>query len=71
MDVVFIQTQFPGDLAIGEVQSHEIQTQDPDPQRLMMASQDCPGQVIEAPVASFATVALAVVLRVIVTIADH
>jgi len=71
MDVVFIQVQFPGDLQIGEVQSHEIQTQDPDPQRLMMAGQDRPGQIIEATAAAFATVALAVGLFLIVAIADH
>jgi hypothetical protein len=71
MDVVFIQTQFSGDLEIGEVQSHEIQAQDPDPQRLMMAGQDCPAQVIEATTASFATVALTVVLSIIVAIANH
>ena len=71
MNVVFIQTQFPGDLEIGEVQSHEIQAQDPDPQRLMMAGQDCPGQVIEATAAAFATVSLAVALFVIMAIANY
>ena len=71
MDAVFIQTQFPGDLEIGEVQPHEIQAQDPDPSGLVMAGQDCPGQIVEAPAAPFATVTLAVVLRVIVAIADH
>jgi hypothetical protein len=71
MDVVFIQTQFPSDLEIGEIQTHEIQAQDPDPQRLMVAGQNCPGQVIEATAAFFATVALAVALCFIVTIADH
>ena len=71
MDVVFIQTQFPGDLEIGEVQSHEIQAQHPDSQRLMMSNQDCPGQVIEATAAAFAAVALAVTLSLIVAIANH
>jgi hypothetical protein len=70
VDVIFIQAQFPGDLEIGEIQPHEIQAQDPDPQRLMMAGQDCPGQVIEAAVASFAAVALAVALSLIVTVAN-
>jgi len=71
MDVVLIQAQFPGDLQIGEVQSHEIQAQDPDPQRLMMAGQDRPGQVIEAAAAAFATVALAVGLFLIMAITGH
>ena len=71
MDVVFIQTQFPGDLEIGQVQPHEIQAQDPDPQRLLMAGQDCPGQVIEATAAFLAAVALAVALGLIMPIANH
>jgi hypothetical protein len=71
MDVVFVQAQFPGDLQIGEVQPHEIQAQYPDPERLVMARQDCSGQVVEAAAAAFATVALAVALLLVVTIADH
>ena len=68
LDIVFIQAQFPGDLEIGEVQSHEIQAQDPDPERLVMAGQDRPGQIIEATAAAFATVALAVRLFLIVAV---
>ena len=33
---------------MGEVQPHEIEAEDPDPQRLMMAGEDRPGQVVEA-----------------------
>jgi hypothetical protein len=71
MDVVFIQAEFPGDLKIGEVQSHEIQAQYPDPERLVMACQDRPGQIIEATAAAIATVALAVRLFLIMTVTDH
>ena len=71
MDVVFIQAQFLGNLEIGEVQSHEIQTQYPDPERLMMAGQDRPRQIIEANAAVFATVALAAALFLIMTITDR
>jgi len=44
-----IQTQFRGDLSVGEVQAHEVKTQHPHPQRLVVPGQHCPGQVIEAP----------------------
>ena len=71
LDVVLIQIQFSGDLKIGEVQPHEIQAQYPDPEWLMMAGQDRPGQVVEATAAAFATVALALPLRLVVTITDH
>ena len=37
----------------------------------MMAGQDCSGQIIEATATAFATVALAVVLSLIVAIANH
>ncbi|MGB8839487.1 MAG: hypothetical protein WCC64_00300 [Aliidongia sp.] len=71
LDIVLIQVQFPGDLEIGEVQPHEIQAQYPDPERLMMPSQDRPSQVIKADAAAFATVALAVPLLLVMTITDH
>ena len=71
MDVVLIQAQFPGDLLIGEVQPDEIQAQYPDPKRLVMAGQDRSGQVVEATAAAFATVALAVALFLVMTVADH
>lgn len=71
MDVVLIQAQFPGDLAIGEVQPHEIQAQHPDPKRLMVAGKDCPGQIVEPPTAIFATVALAMPRLLVMTVADR
>ena len=42
------QIEFLGDLAIRQVQAHEVQAQHPNPQRLVMPGQHCAGQVIEA-----------------------
>jgi hypothetical protein len=43
VDVVVVQAQLLGDLLVRQVQPHEIQTQDPDPQRLMVSGQDSIG----------------------------
>jgi len=59
-----------GDLAVGEIEAHEIQAQHPDAQRLMMAGEDRPGQVIETATAPFAPVALPVLLGVVNAVAD-
>ena len=53
VDTVFIQIQFPSDLPIRQVQPQEIQAQQPDSQRLMMARKNGVGEVIE--IASTAT----------------
>ena len=71
VDVVFIQIQFAGDLEIGKIEANEIQAQYPNAERLMMASQDRPAQIVEARPATLAAVALAVLLPVVNTIADH
>src|SRR5216684_3686142 len=36
MHVIFVQVEFLGDLLIGEIQAHQVQTQDPGPQGLMV-----------------------------------
>src|SRR5918994_1263032 len=60
-----------GDLLVRQIETHEVKAQDPDPQRLMMTGEDGLGQVIEAPLAGRAAVALALSLPVIVTIPRH
>jgi hypothetical protein len=70
LDVVLIQTEFVGDLTVGEIEAHEIQAQNPDAERLMTASQDRPGQIVEAAAAPLATVALPVLLGVVNAVAD-
>lgn len=69
LNVVLIQSQFPGDLSVRQVQAHEIQAQYPDPERLVMARQNCPGQIIEAFPAPVAQVALPVPLGVVTPVA--
>ena len=49
---VLIQTQLPCDLPIRQVQPPEIQAQQPDSQRLMMARKDSARQVVELTVAT-------------------
>src|SRR5947209_20125847 len=49
-----IQAEFLGDLLIGEVQPHQVETQHPHPQRLVVASQHRVRQIVETPSAGFA-----------------
>ena len=60
LDVADTQIQLRGDLLIGQVQPHEIQTQDPGRQGLVMAREDGLGEIVEAAVAVLAAVALSV-----------
>src|SRR4051794_23873262 len=71
VDVIVVQAQLLGDLLVRQVQTHEIQTQDPDPKRLMMSGQDSTRQVIEPRSAVLASVALPMPLGVIMAMADH
>ena len=65
MDLIFVQIELLGDLRIREVQSHEIQTQDPKSKRLMMASKDGVSQIVETSLTGLAQVALTRGLRII------
>ena len=47
LNVVFVQVQFLSNLLIRQIQPHEIQTQNPRPQRPMMTSENCPGQIVK------------------------
>src|SRR5262249_31402194 len=58
LGVVRIEIQLAGNLLVGEVQAEEIQAEDPDPQGLMMAGEDGPGQVVEPAGTRLAEVAL-------------
>ena len=71
LNVVLIQSQFPGDLPVRQVQAHEIQAQHPNPERLVVARQNCPGQIVEAFPAAVAQVALPVPLGVVTPVAHH
>jgi hypothetical protein len=65
LHITAIQRQFLGNLLIREIQSHEVQTQYPHFQRLMMSSKDGVGQIIKAFITVVTLVALTGGLRVI------
>ena len=54
------------DLFIREIQPHEIEAEDPDPQRLVMASENRAGQIVEEFMTGLALVALSLRLGCIV-----
>ena len=57
-----------GNLVVRQVEPHEIQAQYPHPQGLMMASKDRIRQIVKAPLAGLAQVALTLGLRVIASL---
>ena len=65
MRVVLIEIEFLGNLVVREVESHEIQAQDPHPQGLMMAGKDRVRQIVKASLAGLAQGALTLGLGVI------
>jgi hypothetical protein len=71
LGVLPVQAQLFGDLAVGEVQPHEGQAQNPNPQRLMVSRKNGACQVIKASIAVLAPVALAMTPSIIVAVADH
>lgn len=71
VSIILVQAQLFGDLAVGQVQPHEVQAQNPNPQRLMVSRKNGTCQVIKASIAVFATVALSMTLSIIVAVADH
>jgi hypothetical protein len=65
------QAQFLGNLPVGEVQPHEVEAQDPHPQRLVVAGQHGPGEVVEAGRTCLATIPLPVPLSVVTPVANN
>jgi len=68
LGVIRVEIQLIADLFIREIQPHEIEAEDPDPQRLVMAGEDGPGKVVEVLPACLATVAATLGLGRIVTL---
>ena len=66
-----IQVEFSCDLPVRQVEAHEIETEHPDPQGLMMTSQHGAGQVVKAGAAGRAAVALAMRLSIVPTVTGH
>lgn len=56
------------DLFIRQIQAHEIEAEDPDPQRLVMAGEDGPGQVVEVFLTRLTLITLTLRLGRIVTL---
>ena len=71
LHVTDIEVELAGDLRVRQVQAHEVEAQDPDPQRLMMAGENCVGQVIEARLTGRAAVTLALGLPIVMTMPGH
>jgi len=69
LNVALVQAQFVGDLPVRKIQPHEIQTQNPDLQRLPMAGQNRIGEIVEANPAVLANIALTLPLRLVMAVA--
>src|SRR4051794_33239311 len=65
------ETQFRGDLPVGQVQTHEVEAQHPDPQRLVVPGQHCPAEVVKARRARLAAIPLPMRLRLVMPVPDH
>ena len=68
LNIVFVQVQFLSNLLIRQIQPHEIQTQNPRPQRLMMTREICPGQIVKPFATGLALITLPLRLRVVVSL---
>ena len=65
MSAVFIQPQLTSDLPIRQIQTHEVQAQQPDAQRLMMPRENGVGEIIKVPPATATQVALPIRLSLV------
>jgi len=68
--VRLVDAELAGDLQAREVQAHQVQAGDPDPQRQMTAGEDGAGQVVEAFATALALVPLAVGLGLVAAVLD-
>src|SRR5215510_8371447 len=71
LHITAIERQFVSNLLVRQVEAHEIQTQDPDFQRLMMAGKNRVGQIIEACVTVVTLIALTSRFRIIKAALDN
>ena len=65
MSAVFIQPQLPSDLPIRQIQTHEVQAQQPDSPRLMMTRKNGVGEIIKVPPAAATQVTLPIRLSLV------
>ena len=66
-----MEIEFVGNVVVREVESHEIQAQDPHPQGLMMAGKDRVRHIVKASLAGLAQVALTLGLSVIASLLSN
>ena len=58
LNIIFVEIEFFRDLLVRQVEPHQIQTQYPLAQRLMVMCENRIGQIVEVPAAGFAMIAL-------------
>ena len=58
MNIIFVQTEFLCDLLIRQVETQQVQTDDPFAQWLVMVGEDRVGQIIEVPLTGIAMIPL-------------
>ena len=68
MHVVLIEIEFLCNLAVREVEPHEIQARSPHPQGLMMPGKDRVRQIVKTSLAGLAQVALTLGLGVVASL---
>ncbi len=68
LDRIFVHLQFGGDLPVGEIQTHEIQTKHPNAKRLVVSREHGSGEVVEGAIVHWAEVSLPIRLCFIVSI---
>ncbi|MDR6221398.1 hypothetical protein J2Y00_005034 [Deinococcus soli (ex Cha et al. 2016)] len=71
LGIIFVQAEFVGDLAVTQIQTHEIQARHPLPQGLMVPSEDGARQVIELPLAIQTAISLSESLGVVPALLNH
>ena len=71
MHVILIEIEFLGNLVVREVESHEIQTQNPHPQGLMMTGKDRVGQIVKAWLTGLAQITLTCGLGIVAPLFCH
>ena len=62
MDIILVEVEFLRDLLVREIESEQLQADDPCAQRLMMMRENRIGQIAKVLVTGFAMVALALAL---------
>lgn len=69
--VILIQVQLPCDLQVRKIQAHQVETQYPDAQWLMVPFKDGSTQIVKVRVAALAVVPLTSLLRFVVSMSSN